>query len=543
MVDVLVIGSGGAGLSAAIAAKEAGAENVTVATKLYPTQAQTSMAQGGINAALGNVVADNIEAHIADTLNAAKGLGDKEAIEMMCRLAPEAIARLERLGVPFSRRKASQSDAYQNPSPFTLHPSLKSIAQRRMGGASAPRACYAQDYTGLKILHTLYDHAWGLGVRFLHEHLLLALEPHRAYFWDIRQGNIVTVDAKAIVLATGGFGAIYHGHTTNLYGATGDGLAAAYRVGATLSDPEFVQFHPTGLYSSNILISESARGEGGYLVNEAGERFVDELAPRDEVARAIFAQMQEGSKVYLDLRHIGKEKLEALLPQEIALARLHEGIDPAEALLPIKPVVHYTMGGIETTLKTEVRGCEGLFAAGECANMHIHGANRLGGNSLLEIVVFGEIAGKAAAAYAKEYDNSVPISDRADALTQRIQKICDRKGGENLYTLRRKLGDLLYKKAGIIRSAEGLKAAQATLNDLKERSQAIKLGDSSVQNNQALVEYLEFENALLLAELLIEAALKRQESRGAHYREDFPETNDAFAYHIEAKQGGADDNA
>ncbi len=461
----------------------------------------------------------------------------------MCRLAPEAIARLERLGVPFSRIKASQSDANQNPSPFTLHPSLKCIAQRRMGGASAPRACYAQDYTGLKILHTLYDHAWHSGVTFLNEHLLLALEPHRAYFWDIRQGKVVAVNAKAIVLATGGFGAIYHGHTTNLYGATGDGLAAAYRAGATLSDPEFVQFHPTGLYSSNILISESARGEGGYLVNEAGERFTDELAPRDEVARAIFAQMQAGGKVYLDLRHLGKEKLEALLPQEMALARLHEGVDPTEALLPIKPVVHYTMGGIETTLKAEVKGCEGLFAAGECANMHIHGANRLGGNSLLEIVVFGEIAGKAAAAYAKEYDNSVPISDRAEALTQRIRKICDRKGGENLYTLRRELGDLLYEKAGIIRSADGLKAAQIKLNDLKEKLQAIDLGDSSLQNNQALVEYLEFENALLLAELLIDAALKRQESRGAHYREDFPETNDLFAYHIEAKQGGADGNA
>lgn len=370
MVDVLVIGSGGAGLTAAISAKAEGA-SVLVAGKYYPTNSQTSMAQGGINAALGNAGNDSVKSHIDDTIRSAHGICDKDMVRQMCENGHAAIEWLESIGVPFSRLDSAES-------------SVKSVAQRQMGGASAKRACYAQDYTGLKILHTIYDTCLKEQIEFLDEHYLLNLitkdgTVKGATFFNIRSGEVLQIDAKSVIMATGGYGSIYHGYTTNAYGSTGDGVAAVLRAGGAVSDMEFIQFHPTALKHSSILISESARGEGGYLVNEQGERFVDELKPRDEVARAIFSQMQNGQRVYLDLRHLGEEKLKELLPQEVELCKIHEHVDPAAELIPIKPVAHYTMGGIDIDHALEVNGINGCFAVGEYSNAKVHGANRLGG--------------------------------------------------------------------------------------------------------------------------------------------------------------------
>ncbi len=319
MIDVLIIGSGGAGLTAALAAKKEGA-SVTVVGKTYPTNSQTSMAQGGINAALGNVGEDHVSSHIADTIKSAHGLCDEDMVKQMCTDAPETIAWLESLGVPFSRLDNGKIGT-------------QTIAQRQMGGASAKRACYAQDYTGLKILHTLYDTCLKEKIDFLDEHYLLNLITQDktvkgATFLDIRTGEVKQINAKSVVMATGGYSSLYHGFTTNAYGSTGDGVAAVLRAGGAVSDMEFIQFHPTALKHSCILISESARGEGGYLVNESGKRFVDELKPRDEVARAIFSQMKEGQRVFLDVRHLGEEKLMELLPQEVELCKMHEHVDP-----------------------------------------------------------------------------------------------------------------------------------------------------------------------------------------------------------------------
>jgi len=528
MVDVLVIGSGGAGLSAALAAKEAGA-SVVVAGKIYPTNSQTAMAQGGINAALGNLEEDHPSMHIQDTIKSAHGLCNEDMVRHLCGDAPKTIAWLEQIGVPFSRIEALHTQTND-------HASLQTIAQRKLGGASAKRACYAQDYTGLKILHTLYDTCLKEEINFLDEHFLLSLivpddTIKGAIFLNIRTGEVVQVDAKSVVIATGGYGALYHNHTTNMYGATGDGIAAVLRAGGAVSDMEFVQFHPTGLKSSCILMSESARGEGGYLVNEKEERFIDELKPRDEVARAIFGQIQEGHQVFLDLRHLGKEKLMALLPQEVALCQLHEKVDPASELVPIKPVAHYTMGGIDVDEALEVNGIKGCFAAGECANAKVHGANRLGGNSLLEIIAFGRFAGENA------YKHSIYASSKPASTLQKEEERTKiealfTKEQTDFYPLRHQLGELLYKKAGIIRHNKTLQEGLDEAIQMQVALSHMGIADKSRCDNQTLIEYLELQNALLLAPTIFSAAIARDESRGAHFKVGFEKEDEAFAKHI-----------
>lgn len=523
MIDVLIIGSGGAGLTAALAAKNAGA-SVTVVGKAYPTNSQTSMAQGGINAALGNVGEDHVSSHIADTIKSAHGLCDEDMVRHMCADAPKTIAWLENLGVPFSRLDNGKIGT-------------QTIAQRQMGGASAKRACYAQDYTGLKILHTLYDTCLKENIDFLDEHYLLNLITKEdtvkgATFLDMRTGEVKQINAKSVVIATGGYGSLYHGFTTNAYGSTGDGIAAVLRAGGAVSDMEFIQFHPTALKHSSILISESARGEGGYLINEKGERFVDELKPRDEVARAIFSQIKEGQRVFLDVRHLGEKKLMELLPQEVALCKMHEHVDPATDLIPIKPVAHYTMGGIDVDYALEVNGIKGCFAVGECSNAKVHGANRLGGNSLLEITAFGKLAGENAykhAVYAssKPADNSQKEKDSTE-----IEILFSQETTRNFYPYREALGTLFYEKVGIVRENGQLNKALEEVIAMQIAQKEMGISDKSLTNNQNLIDFLEFKNALLLAPTIISSAIARDESRGAHFKAGFENEDEHFKKHI-----------
>lgn len=524
MLDILIIGSGGAGLTAALTAKKKGA-SLLVVGKAYPTNSQTSMAQGGMNAALGNVGEDQIDSHTQDTIKSARGLCDEEMVHQMCTDAPQTIAWLENLGVPFSRLNNSKSG-------------IETVAQRQMGGASAKRACYAQDYTGLKILHTLYDTCLKENIDFLDEHYLLNLiiedsSVKGAVFLDIRTGEIKQIDAKSVIIATGGYGSIYHGYTTNSYGSVGDGIAAVLRAGGVVSDMEFIQFHPTALKSSSILISESARGEGGYLVNSDGERFVDELKPRDVVARAIFEQFQKGQEVFLDVRHLGEEKLMELLPQEVELCKLHEHVDPAHALIPIKPVAHYSMGGIDVDNTLAVNNLKGCFAVGECSNAKVHGANRLGGNSLLEITAFGKRAAECAYKYALSNGDKTSNTIQINEDKLHMEALYAQEHSINFYKAREELGKLFYEKVGIVRDNETLNKAKENITQMKTASKHMGIIDKSLTNNTNLIDYLEFQNALLLAPLIISAAIERDESRGAHYKIGFDEQNDEkFKRHI-----------
>ena len=533
MLDVLIIGSGGAGLTAVLAAKDIstvdgvglGNASILVVGKAYPTNSQTSMAQGGMNAALGNVEEDHISAHIADTIKSARELCDEDMVRQMCADAPKTIQWLESIGVPFSRLDNGKAG-------------IETVAQRQMGGASAKRACYAQDYTGLKILHTLYDTCLKENIEFLDEHYFLNLVTEDgtakgATFLDIRTGEVKQIHAKSVIIATGGYGSLYHGYTTNAYGSTGDGVAAVLRSGGAVSDMEFVQFHPTALKSSSILISESARGEGGYLVNSEGERFVDELKPRDEVARAIFEQFQNNQEVFLDVRHLGEEKLMELLPQEVALCKLHEHVDPAKELIPIKPVAHYSMGGIDVDYALEVTGIKGCFAVGECSNAKVHGANRLGGNSLLEITAFGKFAGENAYKHAVYASNKKADDKQLQQDKKEIEAIYKKENSLNFYEKRESLGKLFYEKVGIVRDNVNLTKAMEEVIAMQVMQTKMGLSDKNRENNTNLVEYLEFQNALLLAPAIISAAIARDESRGAHYKVGFEAQDDEkFKQHI-----------
>lgn len=512
MLDILIIGSGGAGLSSALSAKEQGA-TVLVVGKSYPTASQTSMAQGGMNASLGNITPDSIQAHIDDTLKSAHGLCNTTMVKQMCEDAPNSIAWLEKLGVPFDRTP-------QN-----------TIAQRQLGGASSKRACYAQDYTGLKILHTLYDTCLKEGIEMLEEHFLLNLITQNgvvqgATFLDIVTGEIKQINAKAVILATGGYASLYKNFTTNAEGSTGDGVASVLRAGGKISDIEFVQFHPTALKSSSILISESARGEGGYLVNNKGERFIDELLPRDVVARAIASQILKGYEVFLDIRHLGEAKLMHLLPQEVHLCKLHEGVDPATELIPIKPVAHYSMGGIDVNQTLEVNGLKNCYAVGECANAKVHGANRLGGNSLLEIVSLGRMVGLNA---SKALDNDMlTINDtQLQADQEYIDELFDEYPFEmNFYEAQDALAQGFYNHAGIVKENNQLNNLLNELRVIKASLDNMGIGDKKRENNTNLVEFLQFINMLEVGEILLDSALIRDESRGAHFKEAFPQKDD-----------------
>ena len=503
--DVLIIGAGGAGLVAALHAYNNGSK-VRILTKEYPTRSQTCMAQGGINAVLPHAKDDSIEEHIKNTLKSAHGQADEEMVEFLCKEAPNAIAWLDSIGVPFSRTKDGK------------------IAQRRLGGASGSRACYAQDYTGLKILHTLYDQVLACGIEILNERFLLTIIKDQesvsgVSVLNIRSGEVEIYESSSIILATGGYSKIYDKQTTNSKSSTGDGIAVAKRAGAKCVDMEFVQFHPTALKNSAILISESARGEGGYLLNSKGERFTNELAPRDEVARAIDEQIKKGEDVFLDIRHLGEEFIDEELPQERKLSLLYENIDPVNELIPIKPVAHYGMGGIEVD-KTSQTNIAGLFAVGECANHRVHGANRLGGNSLLELIVFGKEAGKNASEYSNNNTKKLDISKEKSKQNEFIDKINTFTKEISFYEQKELLGKIFYEKVGIVRGKKELQEAQKIVFDMKDKILKMGVNDKSKIYNTNLIEFLEFINMLDVCEEVIAGALKRDVSCGAHFRVD-----------------------
>ncbi|AXH13689.1 succinate dehydrogenase [Malaciobacter mytili LMG 24559] len=512
MTDILIIGSGGAGLTVALEAKKQGLK-VKVLSKNYPTFSQTCQAQGGINAILKEE--ESIKEFIEDTYSSSKKLANFENIKYLCENSKESILWLSSLGVPFSIDEEGN------------------IAQRKFGGTTKKRTCYSSDYTGLKIIHTLYDTAIKENIEFLNEYLLLNLIVENKKVIGITALNIQTSEviqeyAKCVVLATGGYAGLYTNFTTNSYSSTGDGLSAAIRAGAKLSNIEFVQFHPTALKGANILISESARGEGGYLVDNENKRFVDELKTRDEVARAIYEKVQNDEEVFLDLRHLDEKVLNEVIPQEKRVAKEFLNIDIKKELLPISPAAHYSMGGILTNSKGETT-LSNLFACGECAQSGIHGANRLGGNSLLELITFGRKVAKNAIETAlkeetKEYKTSKQyLNDKAF-----IKEVYNFPNRINFYDRKEFMGKILFKNVGIFRTDLNMKAVLSSLRQWQKEFNFMGIMDKSTYYNKNLVEFIEFGNMLELAEVLVVSAISRCESRGSHYRIDYPTQNNYF---------------
>ncbi len=528
---VVIVGAGGAGLRAAIECARDPKVKVAVVSKVYPTRSHTGAAQGGMNAALGHVVeTDCPEVHAHDTIKGSDFLADQDAVLFMCKHAPEVIYELDRWGVPFSRLPDGR------------------IAQRPFGGASFPRTVFSADRTGHVLLHTLFEQALAKdNIDFYNEFFLLDLihNGHRVKgvaLYDIRNGEVLVLGARAVILATGGFARIYWQRSTNAIGNTGDGVAVAFRNGIPLKDIEFIQFHPTGLAKTGILLSEACRGEGGYLINRLGERFMAryapekmELAPRDMVSRAIEYEIREGrgfgegtsAYVLLDLRHLGEQKINERLPQVRQLAIDFEGVDPVYEPVPIRPTAHYCMGGIHiTNYMTSSTSLEGLYAVGECACVSVHGANRLGGNSLTELMVFGKFAGISAREYAKQVDY-LPVEPAEELrAVEFIEKLFQREGKESLAQLRRRMGEITWEKVGIFRDEKSLRSAYEELSELLERWEKVPVLDKSKIFNTNLVEVLELRNMLELARAVAYCALHRRESRGGHYREDYPERDD-----------------
>lgn len=521
--EVLVVGGGLAGLMAALTATEK--SDVAVLSKIYPTRSHSGAAQGGFNAVLGED--DSIAAHIFDTVKGSDYLGDQDAIEVLCSEGPELIQELERMGVLWSRTPEG------------------GLAQRSLGGAGFPRACFAADVSGHVVLHTLFEKALERGIKIYPEwHLLeLLVEEGQiagALVYDLARAKIEIIRCKVVILATGGYGRAF-AKTTNAYANTGDGMAMAYRAGALLSDMEFVQFHPTTLFGTNILISEAARGEGGYLRNKDGDRFMAryapqkmELAPRDLVSRAIFKEIKEGrgiegKYVHLDLTHLGEELLQQRLPQVKDLAALYAGIDAAWTPIPIEPAQHYSMGGIRTDV-WGMTSIPGLLAAGEAANVSVHGANRLGGNSLLETVVFGRRAGQTAAKIAgKEQWASLSKADVSRYLEPWNFLLAGRAQGkqdDSPFEIRQEATLLMTRQVGVFRDGAELKDAVKRLAEMKERYRRLTPPAGEQPYNYGLIHYLELGYLLDLCELIARGALRRTESRGAHFRLDYPERDD-----------------
>ncbi|MDA8064805.1 MAG: FAD-binding protein [Thermaerobacter sp.] len=517
--QVVVVGAGLAGLRAALAVGQAA--DVAVVSKLYPVRSHSVAAQGGINAAIDE--RDSLESHAYDTIKGSDYLADQDAVELMCEDAPRVVYEMEHWGTLFSRTPEGR------------------IAQRSFGGQEFPRACYAADKTGRALFQTLFERSLKAGVRVYDEWVVLSLAVadgavRGLVALDLKTGELHTVAARAVVMATGGLGLMYQ-RTTNPYSATGDGTAIAYRAGARLKDMEFVQFHPTSLVGTNVLITEGARGEGGILLNARGERFMEryaprlkDVAPRDIISRAIETEINEGrglpgGYVHLDIRPLGLDLIRHRLSEIYDFCRTFAGIDPSRELIPVQPAQHYMMGGISTD-NEGATSLPGLFAAGEGACVSVHGSNRLGANSLLECLCFGRRAGQAAAAFAARAGEEAFPAAALEEQRERLAAIRKRQQGEHHGVVRRELRGVMTDKVGTFRTGEDLAAAAAELARLQERYRSVALMDTGAVFNADLAAYLELGNSLDLAQAVVACALERQESRGAHARRDFPQRDD-----------------
>ncbi len=535
--EILVVGGGLSGLRASIEALRSG-KDVAVISKVHPLRSHSVAAQGGINAALGNTPGrgeDHWEDHAFDTVKGSAYLADQDAVDILCKKAPEAVIELEHMGTVFSRFENGK------------------IAQRPFGGAGFPRTCYAADRTGHNLLHTLYEQSISGKMKFYDEYFVTSLIKENGtcvgcIALDLREGTLHAFSGT-VILATGGFGRIYN-RSTNALINTGDGAFLAYEIGAGLEDMEFIQFHPTTLYGSNILITEGARGEGGYLKNSEGERFMKdyapdamELAPRDIVARAIMTEVNEGrgiddEYVHLDLTHLGEEKIKERLPGIRQIAMDFAGVDPIKEPIPVQPGQHYSMGGILVD-----NGCEtdvpGLYATGECSCVSVHGANRLGGNSLLETVVFGKIAGKMASeeVNGKELNESLFI-DAIEKDSKLIDSIVGKKEGILYSEILKDLRETMFQHFGVFREGETMEEGLDKIRRLKEKFEDVYVESDDKKFNQALIRTLELRNMLLIAEAVAMGAVRREESRGSHYRTDFTERRDEqYLKHTVVRKG------
>ncbi|PFG42508.1 succinate dehydrogenase subunit A [Isoptericola jiangsuensis] len=548
--DVVIVGAGGAGMRAALeASKEA---RTAVISKLYPTRSHTGAAQGGMCAALANVEEDNWEWHTFDTIKGGDYLVDQDAAEIMAKEAIDAVLDLERMGLPFNRTPEGRIDQRR----FGGH-------TRNHGEAAVRRACYAADRTGHMILQTLYQNCVKQDVEFFNEFYVLDLLTDHdlttediedgaevnatgVVAYDLATGEIHVFQAKSIVFATGGAGKIFK-TTSNAHTLTGDGMALAYRRGLPLEDMEFFQFHPTGLAGLGILLSEAARGEGGILRNADGERFMEryaptikDLAPRDIVARSMANEVREGrgagpnkDYVLLDLTHLEPAHIDAKLPDITEFARTYLGIEPYTEPVPVFPTAHYAMGGVPTNVAGEVlrdshNVVKGLYAAGEVACVSVHGSNRLGTNSLLDINVFGKRSGRSAAAYAKTVEKHHDLPENPAARVEaQLAEMRDRPDGERVADVRKALQDTMDANAQVFRTGESLNQALSDIRELQKRYRNVSVQDKGKLFNTDLLEAIELGFLLDIAEVTVLAALNRKESRGGHYREDYPDRDDA----------------
>jgi succinate dehydrogenase / fumarate reductase flavoprotein subunit len=521
--DVVVVGAGCAGMRAAIEAFDVGAD-VAVISKIHPVRSHSGAAEGGINAALGNASEDSPEIHAFDTVKGSDYLGDQDAIEILCDEAPDDVYQLENWGAVFSRTEEGK------------------IAQRPFGAAGAPRTAYAADITGHVLIQVLYEQMMKRDVLVLEEYFAwkLVVEEGRCQgviCWDLLNGGLKTIGAKTVILCTGGAGRLYVG-TTNAYACTGDGMTMALRAGVPLKDMEMMQFHPTTLAPSGVLITEGCRGEGAYLLNSEGERFLKDYAPnamelasRDVISRAEQTEIDQGrgvdGNVLLDLRHLGAEKIVERLHGTRELSMTFVGIDPIHDPIPVRPGAHYHMGGVDTDVlgRTEL---EGLYAAGECACVSVHGANRLGGNALMETITFGKRAGRHAAEWALA-NTTVTVPEGVVSDTEReLKELLDRTDGERPWRIREELGQTMHENFGVFRREEQMLEQQEIVAGLRERFEHVVVEDKGDVFNSDLTQALELGFLLELADCMVVSGLARKESRGAHARPyDYPDRDDA----------------
>ncbi len=551
--DTVIVGAGGAGMRAAIESTQR--SRTAVLTKLYPTRSHTGAAQGGMAAALANVEEDNWEWHTFDTVMGGDYLVDQDAAEILAKEAIDSVLDLEKMGLPFNRTPDGTIDQRR----FGGH-------SRNHGEAPVRRSCYAADRTGHMILQTLYQQCVKQGVEFFNEFYVLDLvlvdgAVAGVVALELATGELHVVGAKAVIFATGGFGKMFK-VTSNAHTLTGDGPGIVWRRGLPLEDMEFFQFHPTGIWKMGILLTEGARGEGGILRNKDGERFMEryaptikDLAPRDMVSRAIYSEIRagrgcgpDGDHVVLDLTHLPPEQLDAKLPDITEFARTYLGIEPYYDPIPIQPTAHYAMGGIPTdvhgqVLRSNTDVVPGLYAAGECACVSVHGANRLGTNSLLDINVFGRRSGIAAAEYANGVSHIDVPTDAAATVESQLERLLTNEPGESVAAIRKGLQETMDVNASVYRTEQTLKQAEVDITALKERYRRASVQDKGKRFNTDLLEAVELGFLLDLAEVLVVCARARNESRGGHYREDSPNRDDVnFMRHTMAYREGDDES-